>query len=138
MWISNLLPTSDDLNIGGAAFTMAIRSVFAASLQIALFYGLYTWLIHTIFGMQTAILSAGKYDNWCLHFISHAIHFFLTSALAAVAGAIPFIGTYWASLPAVVELWLVQDDPVLAIVFLCLHILPTMFVDYIIHGDSER
>ena len=63
---------------------------------------------------------------------------FLTLALAAVAGAIPFIGTYWASLPAVVELWLVQDDPALAIVFLCLHILPTMFVDYIIYGDSER
>ena len=62
MWISNLLPTSDDANIGGTAFTIAIRSVFAASLQIALFYGLYTWLIHTIFSMQTAILSAGKYD----------------------------------------------------------------------------
>jgi len=60
MWISNLLPTSDDSNAGGTAFTMAIRSVFAASLQIALFYGLFTWLIHTIFGMQTAILSAGK------------------------------------------------------------------------------
>jgi len=59
-WISNLLPTGDDPDAGGTAFTMAIRSVFAASLKTAMFYGLYTWLIHAIFGMQTAVLSAGK------------------------------------------------------------------------------
>lgn len=115
-WISNFLPTGDDPNAGGTAFTMAIRSVFAASFKTAAFYGLYTWLIHAIFGMQTAVLSA---------------------ALAAVAGAIPFIGTYWASLPAVLELWLVQDQPLLAITFFCLHILPTMFVDYLIYEDLE-
>lgn len=59
-WISNFLPTGDDPDAGGTAFTMAIRSVFAASLKTAAFYGLYTWLIHAIFGMQTAVLSAGK------------------------------------------------------------------------------
>lgn len=59
-WISNLLPTGDDPDAGGTALTIAIRSVFAASLKTAVFYGLYTWLIHAIFGMQTAVLSASE------------------------------------------------------------------------------
>ncbi len=36
------------------------RSVFHASMRRAVFYGLYTWLIHTVFGLPVSILPSGR------------------------------------------------------------------------------
>lgn len=57
--------------------------------------------------------------------------------LAGVAGAIPFVGPYWVSLPAILELWLIESRPLAAIVLLVISLLPVLFVDSLINGEIE-
>lgn len=57
--------------------------------------------------------------------------------MAGVAGAIPFVGPYWVSLPAILELWLIESRPLAAIVLLVISLLPVLFVDSLINGEIE-
>lgn len=72
----------------GDALENSISGVLLSMFKCCIFQGLFTWLVHTVFGARVV---------------------FLPSALAAILSAVPFLGSYWCALPAFLELWLAQD-----------------------------
>lgn len=94
----------------------SISSVLVATLKLALFHGIFTWLTHTIFG-------------------AHIVY--LPSVLASLFAAAPFLETYWCSIPAFLDLWLSQDKFWLACLLVIIHyIVPSNF-NPIIHSEIK-
>uniref|UniRef100_T1IVB2 Transmembrane protein 245 n=1 Tax=Strigamia maritima TaxID=126957 RepID=T1IVB2_STRMM len=112
-FIGRLTPTGTE-SLYGTAVESAITNAFTASFKMALFYGMWTWLTHKLSGVKIV---------------------YLPSAVAAILGAIPILGTYWAVLPAVLELWLIHNSEIKALVIFICQLLPMAFVDSTIYSE---
>jgi predicted PurR-regulated permease PerM len=98
----------------GKAVNDAVTSVFIASLKIAAFYGLYTYVLHTIVGSNLVFLPA------------------VIASICAVT-----LKSYWAALPGCLDLWLVQQRPLGALLLLLGQIAPVYVVDTAIYSEVK-
>ena len=73
-------------------------------------------------------MSDSRYSE---HFLLHIEY----SAVAAVTGVVPFVASYWAAVPAVLELWLINAKEIQAVLLALCHILPTYVVDTVIYSE---
>ena len=91
------------------------------------------------FGTETNGLNSknGLNFEWSLYRDFTVLVLFYVLALAALFGAMPFLGTYLACFPAVLELWLVNDQFILAMIFLVIHFLPAYVVDTAIYSEIK-
>ncbi|KAG6455461.1 transmembrane protein 245 isoform X2 [Manduca sexta] len=99
----------------GIALSVAINQVFRASFKMALFYGLWTWLVHNLFGAKVV---------------------YLPSVLAAVLGAAPFLGPYLAGIPAALDVWL-QGRPLAALLLPLAQAAPIAFLDAAVYAEIK-
>jgi predicted PurR-regulated permease PerM len=112
VWLTNTL-TVGGKNLGEAV-NDAVTSVFVASLKIAAFYGLYTYVLHTIVGSNLVFLPA------------------VIASILAVT-----LKSYWAALPGCLDLWLVQQRPLGALLLLLGQMAPVYVVDTAIYSEVK-
>ncbi|XP_045122955.1 transmembrane protein 245-like isoform X5 [Portunus trituberculatus] len=100
----------------GKAVEDAVNGVFIASLKMGAFYGMWTWLLHSLFSVNIV---------------------YIPSVLGAVFGAVPLVGTYWAAFPGALELFWHRESPWLAGFLLVAQLLPMSCVDTAIYADIK-
>ncbi|PAV73925.1 hypothetical protein WR25_07724 [Diploscapter pachys] len=91
-----------------AAIEHAIFGVFVLSAKMSVFYGLYTYFVHSLFDLNIV---------------------FVPSMTAALFAAIPIMPPYIVCVCGSIELWLVRGEGAAALVFCLLSIAPIMFAD---------
>ena len=62
---------------------------------------------------------------------------FIPSIFASLFGAVPFLAPYWAALPAVLELWLIQGHWTKAILMITAQMAPMSMVDTQIYSEIK-
>ena len=95
----------------------AINSVFTVTFKMATFYGLWTYLTHTIFNASIITLPV-----------------LISTFLAAV----PVAGQYLVALPAALELWLLKERSISALALLLCHFLPAYVVDVAFYSEMKQ
>ncbi|XP_069161262.1 transmembrane protein 245 isoform X7 [Procambarus clarkii] len=112
--LANLAP--GQMNHLGKAVEDAVNGVFIASLKMGAFYGMWTWLLHSLFSTNIV---------------------YIPSVLGAVFGAVPLVGTYWAAIPGVLELCWSRGSPTLGALLFGAQLLPMSCVDTAIYSDIK-
>ena len=62
---------------------------------------------------------------------------YLSPVLASILGVVPFLGTYWACIPAVLELWLAQGCSMLAVAMILAFYIPTSWVNGLVYEEIK-
>ncbi|PIC38514.1 hypothetical protein B9Z55_010507 [Caenorhabditis nigoni] len=91
-----------------AAIEHAIFGVFILSAKMSVFYGLYTYFVHSLFDLNIV---------------------FVPSMAATLFAAIPIMPPYIVAIFGIVELWLVRGEGAAALVFTLASFAPVMFAD---------
>ncbi|CAF3718103.1 unnamed protein product [Rotaria sp. Silwood1] len=112
IWLNNILSIGNSSL--GKTINDVITSVFIASLKIATFYGLYTYVLHTLLGSNFVFLPA------------------VIASICAVT-----LQSYWAALPGCFDLWFVQQRPLSAFILLFAQIVPIYIVDTAIYSEVK-
>ncbi|CDW52154.1 Transmembrane protein C9orf5 [Trichuris trichiura] len=115
--LREMLPISQDTSsqITGEV-EEAVKSVFLVTLKMAFFYGMFTWLTHTLFAVSLV---------------------FIPSVCAAILAAVPFFGTYLVAIPAALELYLLNGEPLLAVFLFAIHYGCSYVVDDAIYAGIK-
>ena len=95
----------------------SINGVFSASIKMFCFYGLFTWVNHSLFG--SGII-------------------YIPSILAATFSVVPLIKVYWFCVPSFLELWLLKGSLARGAGLLAFQVLPTLVVDASIYSEIEN
>ncbi|CAP29333.2 Protein CBG09778 [Caenorhabditis briggsae] len=119
-WASDLSAvTANDETINRTRHFVSFRSypftfiffssgVFILSAKMAVFYGLYTYFVHSLFDLNIV---------------------FVPSMAATLFAAIPIMPPYIVAIFGIVELWLVRGEGAAALVFTLASFAPVMFAD---------
>ena len=122
-WFNDLL-TSIQLTTDSGSFQKvrivgavenAISGVFVLSAKMSIFYGLYTYFVHSLFDLNVV---------------------FVPSMLAAIFAAIPIVPPYLVGIFGFVELFLVRGETVAGIIFAITSIAP-VYVRLIKHSTKK-
>jgi len=108
-------PVIKDFEIGNT-IQNAVNGVFGASIKMFCFYGLFTWVNHSLFGSGIV---------------------YIPSILAATFSVMPIIKVYWFCIPSLLELWLLKGSFIRGVGLLAFQVLPTLVVDTSIYGEIE-
>uniref|UniRef100_A0A5S6QW51 Transmembrane protein n=1 Tax=Trichuris muris TaxID=70415 RepID=A0A5S6QW51_TRIMR len=115
--LREMLPISQDTSTQIAdEVEEAVKSVFLVTLKMAFFYGMFTWLTHTLFAVSLV---------------------FIPSVCAAILAAVPLFGTYLVAIPAALELYLINGEPLLAAFLLAIHYGCSYVVDDAIYAGIK-
>uniref|UniRef100_A0A7E4UX04 Histidine kinase n=1 Tax=Panagrellus redivivus TaxID=6233 RepID=A0A7E4UX04_PANRE len=91
-----------------SAIELAISSVFVLSAKMAVFYGLYTYFVHSLFDLNIV---------------------FVPSLMAAIFAAIPIVPPYSVLVFGAVELFIIRQEVAAGIVFALMCVAPLGFAD---------
>ncbi|KAB7497521.1 Transmembrane protein [Armadillidium nasatum] len=104
------------LNLVSIPFEESVNGVFKASFKMGLFYGMWTWLLHSIFATNIV---------------------YIPSVLGALFGAVPLVGTYWAAVPGALELAWGHESPFLGLLLIAAQLLPLSCVDTAFYAEIK-
>ena len=100
----------------GSSIQKAVNSVFLITIKMSSFYLLWTYLTHVIFQASIVVLPL------------------LFSSFIA---ACPFTGQHIVALPAALELWLLQERPLAALLLVLMQVAPSWLVDAAIYSEIK-
>jgi predicted PurR-regulated permease PerM len=100
----------------GSSIQKAVNSVFLITVKMSSFYLLWTYLTHVIFQASIVVLPL------------------LFSSFIA---ACPFTGQHIVALPAALELWLLQERPLAALLLVLMQVAPSWLVDAAIYSEIK-
>ncbi|KAH7731192.1 Protein M01F1.4 a [Aphelenchoides avenae] len=120
-WISQLTPFIQRSSVGAkpdvsTAIETAISGVFVLSAKMAIFYGSYTYFVHSLFDLNVI---------------------FVPSMVASIFAAIPIVPPYAVAIFGIVELYLVRGETAAAIVFGLANIAPLFFADAAFYSEIK-